>query len=90
MKSGIVLLYCISAYPGKVRFPYESSISGVTVPETYTTNTRLGVRYRQNIYRKWLFFEIAPAMNWNKPLLTDERIAAWEILFRLEINFVNQ
>ena len=70
-------------------FSYESSVTGVTEPETFTTNTRLGVRYRKNFYRKWLFYEVAPAMNWNKPLITDERIPAWEVLFRLEINFVN-
>ena len=73
----------------KSAFSYESSVSGVTKPDRYTKNTRLGVRYRRNILRKWLFYEIAPAMNWSKPLITDERTADWEILFRLEINFVN-
>lgn len=68
---------------------YESSITGVTKPDRYTRNTRLGVRYRRNFYRKWLFYEIAPAMNWSKPLVTDERTPIWEVLFRLEINFVN-
>lgn len=68
---------------------YESGVTGVTVPETYTKNARLGIRYRQNFYRKWLFYEISPARNWNKLLVTDERTAAWEILFRLEVNFVN-
>lgn len=73
----------------KSALSYESSMAWVTVPKTYTTGSRLGVRYRKNFYRKWLFYEIAPAMNWTKPLVTDERTAAWEILFRLEINFVN-
>ena len=73
----------------KSALSYESSVTGVSASETYTTNTRLGVRYRKNFYRKWLFYEIAPAMNWSKPLITDERTAVWEILFRLEVNFVN-
>ena len=68
---------------------YESSISGVTKPDRYTKNTRVGIRFRQNFYRKWLFYEIAPAVNWNKSLVTDERLGAWEVLFRLEVNFVN-
>ena len=68
---------------------YESSVNGVTKPDRYTKNTRIGVRYRKNFYRKWLFYEIAPAINWSKPLFKDERIPIWEILFRLEINFIN-
>ena len=73
----------------KSAFSYESSVSGVTKPDRYTKNTRFGVRYRRNVLRKWLFYEIAPAVNWNKLLVNDERKAAWEVLFRLEVNFVN-
>ena len=73
----------------KSALSYESSINRVTAPETYTTNMRLGVRFRQNVYRKWLFYEIAPAYNWPTPLVTDVRERVWEILFRLEINFIN-
>lgn len=73
----------------KSALSYESSVSGVTKPDRYTKNTRVGIRFRQNFYRKWLFYEIAPAVNWNKPLVTDERLGAWEVLFRLEVNFVN-
>ena len=84
---GTLVLY--KKLTGKSAFSYESSVTGVTEPETFTTNTRLGVRYRKNFYRKWLFYEIAPAMNWKKPLITDERTPVWEVLFRLEVNFVN-
>jgi len=73
----------------KSALSYESSVSGVTKPDRYTKNTRVGIRFRQNFYRKWLFYEIAPAVNWNKPLVTDERLGAWEVLFRLEMNFIN-
>jgi len=73
----------------KSALSYESSMTRVTVPTTYTTNTRLGVRYRKNFYRKWLFYEVAPAYNWPKPLITDVRERTWEILFRLEVNFAN-
>ena len=73
----------------KSAISYESSITRVTSPETFTTNTRQGIRYRQNIHRKWLFYEIAPAYNWPRAQVTDERQRTWEILFMLEVNFVN-
>ena len=73
----------------KSALSYESSVAGVTEPQRYTKNRRLGIRYRRNFYREWLFYEIAPAVNWSKPLYTDDREPVWEILFRLEVNFVN-
>jgi hypothetical protein len=68
---------------------YESSAVGVTEPDNYVTNSRLGVRYRRNFFRKWLFYELVPAVNFPRPLLTDERKQVWEFMFRLEINFIN-
>ncbi len=85
--SGSLVLY--QHLSDKSALSYESSVQGITDPDTYTKNTRLGVRYRTNFYRKWLFYEVVPAMNWNKELITDEREKAWEVLFRLEVNFVN-
>ncbi|MDT8452102.1 MAG: hypothetical protein RQ936_05060 [Gammaproteobacteria bacterium] len=73
----------------KSALSYESSTTMLTYPESYIKASRLGVRYRRNFYRKWLFYEIAPAKNWNRPLPTDEREQSWEILFRLEVNFIN-
>jgi len=73
----------------KSALSYESSMARVTAPTTYTTNKRLGLRYRKNFYRKWLFYEIAHAYNWPRLLITDERIRTWEILLRLEVNFAN-
>jgi hypothetical protein len=73
----------------KSALSYESSTTRRTEPTTYVSNSRLGVRYRRNFYRKWLFYEIAPAVNWPRPLITDEREPVWELLFRLEVNFVN-
>lgn len=84
--SSLVLFQHLS---DKSALSYESSAVGVTEPQRYTKNRRLGIRYRRNFYREWLFYEIAPAVNWSKPLATDDRDAAWEILFRLEVNFVN-
>ena len=85
-ESSLVLYHRLS---DKKALSYESSITGVTLPDKYTTNERLGVRYRHNFLRKWLFYEVVPAVNWNRELFIDERSTDWEILFRLEVNFVN-
>lgn len=73
----------------KSALSYESSTTMLTHPESYIKGVRLGIRYRRNFYRKWLFYEIAPAKNWSRPMPTDEREQSWEILFRLEVNFIN-
>ncbi len=43
---------------------YEVSAVGITKPETLVTNYRLGLRYRRNIHRDWLFFEFTPDVTW--------------------------
>lgn len=68
---------------------YESGVSGNTRPERYVGNTRIGIRYRRNFFRQWLFYEIAPALTWPRSPLESERKQVWEVLFRLEINFIN-
>ena len=68
---------------------YESSVIEQTIPETYNTNARIGIRYRRNFYRKWLFYELAPEVTWPREFITDERQQIAAFLFRLEINFIN-
>ncbi|MDA3869163.1 MAG: hypothetical protein PF589_04305 [Gammaproteobacteria bacterium] len=85
--SSLVLYQYLSE---KSALSYESSTTRLTYPESYIKASRLGVRYRRNFYRKWLFYEIAPAKNWSRPLPGDEREQSWEILFRLEVNFINE
>lgn len=84
--SGLVLYQYLTA---KSALSYESSATMLSYPESYIKGSRLGVRYRRNFYRKWLFYEIVPSKNWSRPLTTDEREQYWEILFRLEVNFIN-
>lgn len=43
---------------------YSATIEGITRPNTHITRYRLGVRYRRNIFRPWLFIEAEPAMIW--------------------------
>ena len=79
----------------KTSLSYETSMSGVTEPGTRVTNYRLGVRFRKNFHREWLFYEIAPEMTW--PVTFDEdrlnveiqRRSKWMLFFRLEVHFGN-
>jgi len=79
----------------KTSMSYESSVSGITEPRTMAVNYRLGVRYRKNFHREWLFYEVAPEVTWPVTLSDDrqnvlnERRSVWRILFRLEIHFGN-
>ncbi|HHO58761.1 MAG TPA: hypothetical protein ENJ64_00865 [Thiotrichales bacterium] len=74
---------------------YESSVNGITKPLTRAINYRLGIRYRRNFHREWLFFEIAPDMTWpvsydgDRETVLKERRSKWLIFFRLEAHFGN-
>jgi hypothetical protein len=57
------------------------------------TSYRLGVRYRRNIHRDWLFLEITPDISWPIDLSEDrteiirERRSVLQLIIRLEIHF---
>ncbi len=74
---------------------YEASAVGITRPENLVTNYRLGVRYRQNIHRDWLFFEVTPDLTWPVTLSEDretilrERRTVMSIIVRVEVHFGN-
>jgi len=74
---------------------YETSAVGITKPETLVTNYRVGIRYRLNIHRDWLFFEVTPDVTWpitlsedRETIVTDRR-SVMSIIVRLEIHFAN-
>ena len=79
----------------KASISYEGSVIGITEPESMITNYRLGIRYRRNIHRDWLFFEITPDMTWPITLSEDrtevvtERRSVASIFVRLEVHFGN-
>lgn len=64
---------------------YFGAIKGVTSPESYVKNYRVGVLFRRQIYRKFLFLELEPAYNYRKRKPEDNREFAWSIALRLEI-----
>jgi hypothetical protein len=74
---------------------YETGAVGITEPDSMITNYRLGIRYRQNIHRDWLFFEVSPDISWPITLSEDrkqvirERRSILSILVRFEVHFGN-
>lgn len=74
---------------------YETSANGITQPRRLTTNYRLGIRFRKNIHREWLFYEIAPEYTWPITLDEDrsameiERRSKWRLFMRFEVHFGN-
>ena len=74
---------------------YETSVIGITEPKSLATNYRLGMRYRRNIHRDWLFFEFTPDVTWpielseNRETIVTDRHSVFSVIFRLEIHFAN-
>ena len=74
---------------------YEASVSGVTKPTNLVTNYRLGVRYRMNIHRDYLFLEATPDITWpiglseDRETVIEERRSVWSLIVRLEVHFGN-
>ena len=79
----------------KTSLSYEASVNGITEPWTLATNYRVGVRFRKNIHREWLFYEIAPEYTWpvtldqSRLMIEKDRRSKWMIFFRLEFHFGN-
>jgi hypothetical protein len=79
----------------KASLAYELSAEGITEPISITTDYRVGIRFRKNFHREWLFYEIVPDYTW--PVTFDEerlaieqdRRSKWSLLFRLELHFGN-
>ena len=74
---------------------YETSAVGITRPQSLVQNIRLGVRYRQNIHRDWLFFEVSPDVTWpvtlseDRTTVLEDRRSVMSIVVRVEVHFGN-
>lgn len=64
-----------------------STVNGRTQPTHLTESYGFGMRYRQNLNRKWLFLEVQPGYFWRRDTFEDERRGTAEIVFRLEAVF---
>jgi hypothetical protein len=68
-----------------VALAYYIASNGVTRPDSFVKNYRLGVLWRRQVYRDFLFFEMEPSFNYRRPGFEDDRVAAWALLLRLEV-----
>lgn len=64
---------------------YFSTISGVTRPDSFVKNYKLGVLFRRQFFRDFLFFEFEPAYNWRRREFELEREGQWSAVVRVEI-----
>ncbi len=64
---------------------YFAAISGETEPSSYVKNYRLGVLWRRQVYRDYLFVELEPAYNYRRKEFEEHRRSVWSMVVRLEI-----
>jgi hypothetical protein len=50
----------------KSAISYSVSTWGTNYPAWSVDGSRVGIRYRRNFYRPWLFFELSPEVVWGK------------------------
>lgn len=58
--------------------------SGETRPESFTESAAVGMLYRRQVLRQWMFVEIEPVFDWRRPEFVDQRKLAPSIELRLE------
>jgi len=63
---------------------YFGAVAGETDPEYLTQSYTLGVRYRRNFLRPWIFVEIEPAYAWRRESVEESRSSVWLLTLRLE------
>jgi hypothetical protein len=64
---------------------YFGAINGVTREDALTKNYKLGVIFRQQVYRDYLFLELEPAYNYRRREPEYEREGQWSLVLRLEV-----
>jgi hypothetical protein len=75
----------------KSAISYDASMWGVNHPDWVIQNYRLGIHYRQNFYRSWLFFDLDPEITWpqnaSQANYTSQRNHVYAFMATLEIQF---
>lgn len=62
---------------------------GQTQPYDHVSNYLVGVRFRRQAYRDFLFWEVEPSYNWRIDEPYYDRDGAWKIVLRLEFLMFN-
>ena len=70
----------------KSAITFGGGVSGSTHPSWVATNYRIFTRYRRNIWRKWLFLEGEPDIQWPKKE-DGSRKPVWGATLRVEVLF---
>lgn len=68
----------------------EIGARGYSEPTFQTEEYFVGLRYRRQFLRHWLYYEIEPAHAWPKDFDTGERRRDWRLTLTLEIQFENE
>ena len=66
---------------------FSAGVNGHSRPDVTPDKYLLRMQYRQNIYRPWLFVEVAPEIFWPKDERRDECTTCFAFLTRLEVVF---
>lgn len=72
-----------SEFPSAIE--YFVAVAGRDQPENFETSYRLGVLYRRQFFRKYLFYEIEPSYNWRRDTYEEQREGVFGIVLRLEV-----
>ncbi|MHB8845718.1 MAG: hypothetical protein ACYC7L_13345 [Nitrospirota bacterium] len=70
----------------KSAISYDTSMWGVNHPHWVIQNYRVGIKYRQNFYRSWLFYELSPEVTWPNDA-SGHRDSTYALLTTLEVQF---
>jgi hypothetical protein len=70
-------------YPSAVEYYVAMSLRNE--PEVFATNYRVGVLFRRQFFRDFLFFEVEPNYNWRRDEFEDRREGVLGIVLRLEV-----
>lgn len=68
----------------KEALAYFGAVSAQTDPQ-FIGAYSVGFRYRRNVFRPWIFFEIEPAHLWRREYSGASREPVWLLTFRLEL-----
>jgi len=61
------------------------SLSGRDDPQPFNSNYRVGVLFRQQFFRDYLFYEVEPNFDWRQDRRRDGREGVWGIVLRVEM-----
>ena len=76
--------YITHRFNAKRAISYQVGVFGISEPTVFATDYLLLVRYRQNIHKDWLFFEVTPQILYQKDFNFN---AEHSLLLRLEAYF---